>query len=144
MRYLKWMLRIHRTPKLLDTATGVKEACTIVSRHDEDHSLYEIEIKRGDETVLAVQAKEDFEEALQMMRTRLEQRNLLLLINRYRKNAFVSTMARQMSDGQACYLVRMGRPVSRRQIVDSFDPAPASKVVTQREADEFLEQWINS
>ncbi|MEO3889674.1 hypothetical protein [Nonomuraea sp. B5E05] len=143
MRYIKWILRIHRTPLLLDITTGVKEACTIVSRHD-DRSPYEIEIKKGDETVPAVQAKDDFEEALQMLRARLEERNLLLLINRYRKNAFVSAMARQMSDGKACYLVRMGKPFSRRQIAGSFDPAPASKVVTQREADDFLERWINS
>ncbi|GGO71504.1 hypothetical protein [Nonomuraea cavernae] len=124
--------------------TGRKEVCAIVLRHAGDHSQYEIEIKRRGETALVVQAEGDYEEALQMMRAQLEERNLLLLINRYRKSAFVSTMARQMSDGQACYLVRMGRPVSRRQIVDSFDPAPAREVVTQREADEFLERWLNS
>ncbi|MEV0622286.1 hypothetical protein AB0I81_53840 [Nonomuraea sp. NPDC050404] len=144
LKYLRWVLRIRRTPKLLDVTAGRREACAILTRQAKDRSLYEIKIKKGGEIILAVQAEEDYEEALQILRKQLEEHNLRLLINRYRKNAFVSTMARQMSDGQACYLVRMGRPVSHRHVVDSFGPAPARRIVTEREADEFLEQWINS
>ncbi|MEU0564203.1 hypothetical protein ABZ297_02245 [Nonomuraea sp. NPDC005983] len=49
-----------------------------------------------------------------------------------------------MSDGLACYLVQMGRPANPRRVVSSIAPAPAREVVTSREADAFVEQWIDS
>lgn len=138
------LLRIHQKIKLLHLNTGRKETCTVLARRSADGHTYEVEIRTEHDTMMTVRAADDYEEALEALRVRLEERSLLLLINRYRRNAFVSTMARQMSDGLACYLVQMGRPVSPRRIVSSIAPAPARVVVTLREADAFVEQWIDS
>ncbi|MEV4174451.1 hypothetical protein [Nonomuraea sp. NPDC049709] len=70
---------------------------------------------------------------------------MLLSINRYRKDAFVSGMARQMSDGLSCYLVRMGRPVRPpRRVMGSLDAAPVRRVATRDEADAYVRRWIES
>lgn len=83
----------------------------------------------------------DFEEALQRLRFRLESEGLHLLCNRFRRDAFVSSMSRQMSNGLSCYLVLSGRPVDPERIVPCLDPADARDVVSAAEADNFITRW---
>ncbi|MGP3921109.1 hypothetical protein [Nonomuraea sp. 10N515B] len=86
----------------------------------------------------------DYEDALRQLRAEPEQQNLLLLCNRFRRNAFVSSMARQMSDGLGCYLVIAGEPVSPELVVESLGPAPRKDVVLAVKASKFINEWIAS
>jgi hypothetical protein len=86
----------------------------------------------------------DFEEALSSLRLALEARGAILLCNRYRRNAFVSSLARQMTNGLGCYLVRRGRPVEPSQIVESLGPAPSDQVALAVDARAFVAEWIAS
>ncbi|NAS25903.1 hypothetical protein GT755_30015 [Herbidospora sp. NEAU-GS84] len=86
----------------------------------------------------------DYEEVLLPLRRALESRGLRLLCNRFRRNAFVSSMARQMSDGLGCYLVQPGEPVRPDTVVSSLGSAPAEDVVSEAEQEEFIRLWIDS
>ena len=83
----------------------------------------------------------DFEEAFQGLRARLEERGLLLLCNRFRRDAFVTSMSRQMSDGLACYLVRPRADLDPEQVVECLGPADRSAVGTTSEAEVFIANW---
>lgn len=83
----------------------------------------------------------DFEEALQDLRAQLEDRDLLLLCNRFRRDAFVTSMSRQMSDGLSCYLVKPRVGVDPEQIVECLGPADQSVVATKNEAEAFIANW---
>lgn len=80
----------------------------------------------------------------QGLRVRLETEALHLLCNRFRRDSFVSSISRQMSNGLSCYLVLSGRPVDPEQIVPCLDPADASDVVSASEADSFIAKWKDS
>lgn len=83
----------------------------------------------------------DFEDALQALRADFESRERLLLVNRFRQNACVSSLSRQMSHGLRCYLVEPRRPVDPSTLVNCLDPAPESEVVTEAEARAFIARW---
>jgi hypothetical protein len=83
----------------------------------------------------------DFEAALQSLRAEMESRGLHLLCNRYRRNAYVTSLSRQMSRGLGCYLVEPRRPVDPDRIVDCLGVASESDVVSTEEAEAFIAQW---
>ncbi|MFI7463153.1 hypothetical protein [Nonomuraea sp. NPDC049646] len=107
-----------------------------------DGETYELRLTRASASPIRVRSSIDFEDALRQLRTELEQQNLLLLCNRYRRDAFVSSMSRQMSEGLSCYVVVAGQPVSPELLVDSLASAPRSDVVTAEEASKFINEWI--
>jgi hypothetical protein len=115
-----------RIPCLV-TASELPESCQIAVATGEDDVLH----GRGC----------DVEEALQNLRVELESRNWHLLCNRYRRDAFVTSMSRQMSGGLGCYLVKPRRPVSHRQIVHCLEPAGEAMVVSAQEAETFIAEW---
>ena len=86
----------------------------------------------------------DLEEALGNLRQRLDEFDALLLINRFHRDAFTSSMSRQMSGGRQCYLVEQGRPVSPEMLVDALGPASVEDVVTAEENAERVRSWILS
>ena len=83
----------------------------------------------------------DFEEAFQVLRANLEKRGLLLLCNRFRRDALVTSMSRQMSGGLACYLVRPRAGLDPEQVVECLGPADRSTVGTTSEAEVFIANW---
>lgn len=114
-----------------------------VTTHTDDET-YELRLNRANASPIVVHSTIDFEDTLRQLRAELERQNLLLLCNRFRRNAFVSSMARQMSDGLGCYLVVAGEPVSPELIVESLAPAPREDVVLADEAGKFINDWIAS
>jgi hypothetical protein len=86
----------------------------------------------------------DFEEALQVLRARLEDRGLLLLCNRFRQDAFVTSLSRQMSDGLSCYLVKARVDLNPEELVECLGPADRSVVVTTSDAEAFIADWQTS
>ncbi|MFI7692414.1 hypothetical protein ACIBQ6_25325 [Nonomuraea sp. NPDC049655] len=107
-----------------------------------DGETYELRLDRAGVSPIRVLSSVDFEDGLRQLRTELERRNLLLLCNRYRRDAFVSSMSRQMSEGLSCYLVVAGEPVSPELLVDSLGPAFRGDVVSAEEASKFIGEWI--
>jgi len=109
---------------------------------DASDGLHRIVIALDDERSYEVASDVDYEDALDRVRTLLEAESLLLLCNRFRIDAFVSSMVRQMTDGLGCYLVEERRPVSPDQIVESLARAPAEMVSTRADNEAFLHAWI--
>ncbi|MFI6174485.1 hypothetical protein ACIA8R_02985 [Nonomuraea sp. NPDC051191] len=116
--------------------------CQVTTQTDGD--TYELRLNRANASPIRVHSSIDFEDTLRQLRAELEQQNLLLLCNRYRRDAFVSSMSRQMSEGLSCYVVVAGEPVSPELLVESLGPAPRSDVVSAEEASKFIDEWIAS
>ncbi|MGV9303833.1 hypothetical protein ACWDLG_10720 [Nonomuraea sp. NPDC003727] len=116
--------------------------CQVTTQTDDE--TYELRLNCAGASPIKVRSSIDFEDALRQLRAELEQQNLLLLCNRFRRDAFVSSMSRQMSEGLSCYLVVTGEPVSPELLVESLGPAPRSDVVTADEASKFINEWIAS
>lgn len=116
--------------------------CVVTLRDIEDDDICELRFDRQNAPPLVFRSPVDFEDTLTELRQELERQNLLLLCNRFRRNAFVSSMARQMSTGLSCYLVTPGRPVDPEKLVDSLGPAPREAVVLAEEAAKYIEEWI--
>lgn len=127
---------------VVDRRSGAIADCVVTHRRAGEERSIEVEL-RGPIRLRATSSV-DFEEALTDLRSELEQHGLLLLCNRYRIDAFASSMSRQMSDGLSCYIVEPGRPVDPSQLVDALAPAPRTEVVTAAVADRFVAQWIES
>ncbi|MBT0768524.1 hypothetical protein KIH74_06280 [Kineosporia sp. J2-2] len=109
------------------TASESSESCAV------SVSVDSVTVARGE--------GDDFELAFQLLRAELEALGLHLLCNRYRRDAFVTSLSRQMSGGLGCYLVEPRRPVDPGRIVDCLGPARASDVVSKEEADAFIAGW---
>ncbi|GAA4534786.1 hypothetical protein GCM10023096_82390 [Nonomuraea ferruginea] len=116
--------------------------CVVTLRDIEDDDICELRFDRQNAAPLVFRSPVDFEDTLTELRQELERQGLLLLCNRFRRNAFVSSMARQMSTGLSCYLVSPGQPVDPEKLVDSLGPAPREAVVLAEEAAKYIEGWI--
>jgi len=82
--------------------------------------------------------------ALTALRRELESQNCYLLCNGARRNIIVSGMSRQMSGGRKGYLVSLGKPASRNDIVDIFDYAEPSTICSVSDQGNFYKQWVKS
>lgn len=83
----------------------------------------------------------DFEEAMDALRRDFDAQGRLILINRFRREAFVTPMSRQMSNGLSCYLVEPRRPVDPSRLVACLDSAEERDVVSEHEARAFIACW---
>ncbi len=83
----------------------------------------------------------DYEEALDGLRETLESQGVFLLCNRFRRNAMVTSMCRQMSDGLACYLVKPFKAVGPEYVVESLGSAPAQDVCSIAESESYLRKF---
>lgn len=125
--------------ELVDLADESRRPCVVTVQDTDD--TCELRLDRENDSSLVFSSQMDFEEALIHLRQELERQHLLLLCNRYRRDAFVSSMARQMSNGLSCYLVKPRVPVSPDQLVDSLAPAPRQTVVLAEEGAKYIEEW---
>ena len=75
----------------------------------------------------------------------LEKRGWLLLCNGARIDVYPSRMSRQMSGGKKAYVMRLGEPARRSDIVDIFDPVEdLSRISTVVEQKKFYKKWLES
>ncbi|SED54668.1 hypothetical protein SAMN05216489_03742 [Streptomyces sp. 3213] len=81
--------------------------------------------------------------ALDAVRRELERAGWLLAINAARPDVAQSGMLREAGSRQA-YLLREGRPGRREDMVDLFDDAPPSAVVTVDAQKAAHERWLGS
>ena len=87
---------------LVENSEGRIFSCVVATFLSADRSVLRLS---SDDVGVVVADGYDFEEALQGLRAQLEKRGYLLLCNRYRRDAFVTSLSRQMSGGLSCYLV---------------------------------------
>jgi hypothetical protein len=125
---------------VVEVSTGRVLPCVVESSSSVDRSSSVLRLT-ADGLAELIGEGYDFEEAFQVLRTLLEERGLLLLCNRYRRNAFVTSMSRQMSDGLACYLVRPRAHLDPEQVVACLGPADRSAVGTIAEAEVVIANW---
>lgn len=87
---------------------------------------------------------EDLFRACCLLREHLEQSGCSLLCNASRKDIVVSGMSRQMGGGRKAYVVSLGQPASKEDMVDIFDHAAADVVSTISEQKKFYTEWVLS
>lgn len=93
--------------------------------------------------VVSIEAAEVFG-ALIQLRLQLEKNARLLLCNAARKDAYPSRMLLEMGGGRKSYLLRQGKPASKEDLIDVFDPATYDQVGTVAEQRQGYEAWLRS
>jgi hypothetical protein len=96
-----------------------------------------------EQRVLAQIAK-DFFEALCLIRLQLEAENIIILCNGSRYDAYPSGMSRQMSNGLALYIHKLGEPSKRQDLVNIFDRADMELISSVSEQKDFYYKWLAS
>jgi hypothetical protein len=125
---------------LVEGSTGRVLPCLVEGSSSGDESSSVLRLTADGGTELTGEGY-DFEEALQVLRARLDDRGLLLLCNRFRRDALVTPLSRQMSDGLSCYLVRPRFDLDPEELVECLGPADRSVVVATSEAEAFIANW---
>lgn len=120
-------------------ARGASEVCVVEQISSPGHHL--LRIRATQVPSLEFVSQEDFEDCLLQLRSTLDAAGLLLLCNRFCRDAFVTSLSRQMSLGLTCYRVRPKQPVSPEYLVPCLGPAPATFVCSAVESDDFIEKW---
>lgn len=119
---------------------GSLSACKLsFSRKEPWHLLFE-----GNEMPEIIFDNADLFECLTNLRLKLEISNLLILCNGSVRNIYPSGMSREMSGGRLAYRIHLGKPTTRDDIIDIFEPASPSDVVKVIEQEEFHQQWMRS
>lgn len=83
-------------------------------------------------------------EALVKLRLQLEGSDCLLLCNAARKDAYPSRMLLEMGGGRKSYLLHQGKPASKEDLIDLFEPATHEQVGTVAEQRRGYEEWLRS
>lgn len=125
---------------VLEGSTGRVLPCAVERSSSGDGSSSVLRLTVGGLTELIGEGY-DFEEALQVLRSQLEDRGLLLLCNRFRRDALVTSLSRQMNEGLSCYVVRPRVDLDPEMLVECLGPADRSVVGTSSEADAFIANW---
>lgn len=100
-------------------------------------------INGPDDTPLVIRRGDVFDALLQV-REQWEPSGAKFLVNGARTDAWPSGMARDQGGGFAVYLMTLGRPASRDDLVDTFDPCAAELVTTVAEQREFSRRFFES
>lgn len=88
-------------------------------------------------------ASENFFKTLIKIRKQLHNKNYDLLCNGSRPNVHPSSMLRQ-SGGRMAYLLRLGVPGRREDIIDMFDPTEIDSIGSIEKQEVFYEHWLSS
>src|SRR5262245_52283029 len=128
--------------KLLDVNKRALTWCRVDTRRTRDRYAILLEGWHGRRET--GESGVDFDGALVDLREKLERAGLRLLCNRFHRAAFVSPLARQLSDGLSCYLVSPGVLVRPAQLVPSLAPASADDVVSMGEGAAYIEDWYRT
>lgn len=83
----------------------------------------------------------DFLDCLLKLREILEHQQLYILCMGAVTSVYPSRMSRDMSDGLKAYDLKLGKRIELSDVVDIFDPAPAEKVGTIAEQQNYFAKW---
>ena len=87
---------------------------------------------------------EDLFEAFIEIRAQLRDKEIFLLCNGSRRNIYPSPMLRQSNGGKKAYLLRLGVPARREDIVNIFYPTERNDIDTIENQKNFYDQWLSS
>ena len=87
---------------------------------------------------------EDLFEAFVNIRKQLHNSGIDLLCNGSRRNIYPSPMLRQSGGGVMAYLLRLGVPARREDIVSIFDPIKKDKIDSIEKQKEFYQLWLDT
>lgn len=87
---------------------------------------------------------EDLYAAFNHLRTWLDKSKSKLLCNGARVDVTPSGMSRGMGGGRKAYIIRIGKPALREDLVDIFDYASPDKIGSLDEQKEYYERWVSS
>ncbi len=108
-----------------------------------DSSPWSINIDCGDNGAFQSEGNDLFESCINI-RQQLSSKEIVLLCNASRRNIFPSPMLRQSSGGKKAYLLRLGVPARREDIVNIFDSVEINNVDTIENQKGFYDQWLKS
>ena len=134
------MLMTRAELSVVESSSGRVLPCVVEGRLSADGSSWVLRLTADGVNALTGDGF-DCEEALQVLRSRLESRGLLLLCNRFRRDALATSLSRQMSGGLSCYLVRTRADLDSESLVECLGPADRAAVVSASEAVAFIETW---
>jgi hypothetical protein len=84
----------------------------------------------------------DLFEALVRVRRQLEPDGLMVAVQGSRRDTYPSGMARDMGGGREVYVMRLGLPARREDMVGTLDDAPPGQLATVDEQWAFWEAWL--
>lgn len=86
----------------------------------------------------------DLREAFNHLRAWLEESKSKLLCNGARIDVTSSGMSRSMGESRKAYIIRMGKPSLKRDLVDIFDYASPEKIGSLEDQLNFHQEWVSS
>ena len=90
-----------------------------------------------------VERHHDLFSALTALRRVLEADGWLLQVNAARADAWPSQMTLE-AGGRKVYLLRIGQPVRREDLVDAFAPVEGGRAATVEEQQAFHDRWVEA
>jgi hypothetical protein len=108
-----------------------------------EYEPWTIEFHGLDGSIRCCQATDLFN-ALQEMRKDLESAGCQLLCAGARPDVTPSGMSRSMGGGRKAYIVHLGSPASRTEMVDIFDYAEPAVVGTVQQQRDYIRAWYES
>lgn len=90
-----------------------------------------------------VERHDDLFSALTALRRVLEADGWMLQVNAARADAWPSQMA-VAAGGRKVYLLRIGQPGRREDLVDAFAPIEAGRAATVEEQQAFHDRWVEA
>ena len=87
---------------------------------------------------------DDLFECLRELRRRLDPKDIRILCNGARVDAYPSRMCREMGRGRKLYILTLGKPPDSSDLICIFDHAQADRIGTVAEQRGFYERWLRS
>jgi len=102
-----------------------------------------IQLEHPDLSTMNIEGTDLFS-CLASIREQLEELSVKLLCNGARIDAYCSALSRQSSGGKKCYLVDVGRPATRKDLVDIFAPTNEARIGGVSQQREYVQRWLDS
>ncbi len=83
-------------------------------------------------------------DALQEVRNKAADQEILILCNGARKDVYPSSMSKSMGGGILAYELTLGKQAQRANLVNIFDDSRNNPIVTPDEQKDFYNKWIKS
>lgn len=87
---------------------------------------------------------DDFFDCQLKLRTFLESHKHRILIMGANENVYPSAMSRSMSKGLKAYILRLGKPAQRKDLINIFDYSIEKNVASVDKQIEFYKRWFQS
>lgn len=129
--------------KIIRALLPTEEIINCTARYA-DTSPWKIDVDCGNNGVFKAEGEDLFEAFIEIRRQLLRDKEIFLLCNGSRHNIYPSPMLRQSGGGKKAYLLRLGVPARREDIVNIFDPIERNDIDTTESQKDFYNKWLKS